>query len=176
MGKVKGFGNNRLLRQEHLPRFHSSKGGKKKTPATNPTLDEIFKLKTTKVVKQSEKTSHSPWRGFLHKIKDWRQGGDLWNDPIFPFLLTSTTAPSYRQSFQTTYLLFLCSFITILNRTPQFCFASELGSTAENLSHFPKAKNTRERIHTYTAAAEFCSIFLELSSILTVLNQSINIF
>lgn len=32
---------------------------KKKAPATNPSLDEIFKLKTTKVVKQSEKTSHS---------------------------------------------------------------------------------------------------------------------
>lgn len=48
------FMNIRLLKQEHLPRFHSPKG-EKNLPATNPTLDEIFKPKATKVVEQSEK-------------------------------------------------------------------------------------------------------------------------
>lgn len=49
---------------------------KKNPTTTKPTLDEIFKMKTTKVVKQSEKLPVSliPWRGLLQKIKD---RGDL---------------------------------------------------------------------------------------------------
>lgn len=54
MGKVKRFGKGEgfmSIRIKTSPKVSFPKGERKKpTPATNPALDEIFKLKTTKVV------------------------------------------------------------------------------------------------------------------------------